>query len=152
MILAKTQSGLYVPAYDDDYGESRRLSTGDLVLVTLKNQRAVKFHRKFFAMLDIGFDAWSDMDRGDVIYRGKPVKPEKERFRKDVTILAGFCRPVWNIRNEMRMEAESISFGNMSQERFEKVYNSVANVLLQKVLKNYTRDDLDRIVEQLVRF
>jgi hypothetical protein len=61
--------------------------------------------------------------------------PSFERFRKDVTILAGHHHPVVNLKGELRMEADSIAFGNMSEEEFEKLYNATLAVLVHKVMR-----------------
>jgi hypothetical protein len=68
-------------------------------------------------------------------YKGEPVMPSFERFRKDVTILAGHHHPVVNLKGELRMEADSIAFGNMSEEEFEKLYNATLAVLVHKVMR-----------------
>jgi hypothetical protein len=40
----------------------------------------------------------------------------------------------------------------MGDEEFNDLYNKSVNVILQKVLTNYTRADLDEVVEQVLRF
>ena len=76
----------------------------------------------------------------------------KERFRKDIAILAGFFDSTVNLKGEVRLEAKSISFAQMDEIEFEALYNQTINVILQSVLTTYTRDDLDAVVEQLLRF
>lgn len=148
-LLRKVQGGALIPADDESAEALMRVKSGDLVRVKWAQPRNVKFMRKFFAMLNVGFEAWEPPAQE---YRGLPVQKNFERFRKDVVIAAGFYDPVANLKGEVRAEARSISFANMTEDEFEKVYSAVANVLLQKVLRNYTRDDLDRVVEELMRF
>lgn len=148
-LLRKVQGGALIPADDESAEALMRVKSGDLVRVKWAQPRNVKFMRKFFAMLNVGFEAWEPPAQE---YRGLPVQKNFERFRKDVVIAAGFYDPVANLKGEVRAEAKSISFANMTEDEFEKVYSTVANVLLQKVLRNYTRDDLDRVVEELMRF
>jgi hypothetical protein len=40
----------------------------------------------------------------------------------------------------------------MDEDEFTQVYSKVADVLLQKVLRNYTRGDLDRVVNEILGF
>ncbi len=148
-LLRKIQGGALIPADDESAEALTRIKAGDMVRVKWSRPRNVKFHRKFFAMLGVGFDAW---EPPELAHKGLPVQKNFERFRKDVVIAAGFYEPVANLKGEVRAEAHSISFGNMEEDEFEKVYGAVANVLLQKVLRNYTRGDLDRVVEELLRF
>ena len=100
-------------------------------------------------MLNIGFDAW---EPPELEYKGLLAQKSFERFRKDVTIAAGFYDVNVNLKGEVRAEAKSISFAKMEQHEFEEVYSKVADVLLQKVLLTYARADLDRVVMDIMRF
>ena len=126
-----------------------KIKAGELVRAKITRARNPGFHRKFFAMLDVGYDAWEPELKE---YKGQTAEKERERFRADVIILAGFYHVVTNINGDVRLEAKSISFANMAQDEFERVYSAVANVLLRKVLKNYTRADLDQVVERMLGF
>lgn len=117
------------------------------VLIERHKKRNYKFHKKLFALLDIGFDAFEPPTQE---YKGLPVQKNFKRFRKDVTIAAGFYEAVADINGNVRLEAKSISFAKMEENEFEQLYSKVADVLLQKVLKNYTRPDLDRVVNNIL--
>ena len=145
----KGAGGALIPADPGATAFIEKLKMGGGVRAKITKVRNIGFHRKFFALLNIGFEAW-ETPEGE--YGGMKVEKEFERFRKDVTILAGYFTPVYNMRGEVRLEAKSIGFGSMEQDEFEAVYSAVANVLLRKVLKNYTRDDLDRVVENILNF
>jgi hypothetical protein len=56
------------------------------------------------------------------------------------------------LNGEAKARAKSIAFGNMAEDEFERVYSAVADVILQRVLRNYTREDLDRVVDEVLRF
>jgi hypothetical protein len=146
--MVRTTTG-FVPAAPEDADALRKIKLGSTVRARFTQPRNIGFHRKFFAMLDIGFDAWEPPERE---YNGLPVQKNRERFRKDCIIAAGFFEPVANLLGEVRAEAHSISFANMDQTEFERVYSAVADVILQKVLRNYTRADLDRVVDEILRF
>lgn len=123
------------------------LNPGDLVEVDMVIPRNQRFHRKFFALLEIGFDAWEPTLEHD----GNPVEKNFEQFREDVTILAGHYVQTWTLDGEMRLRAKSISFASMDDEEFERVYSSVADVLLSRVLSRYEgRSELDRVVDQIL--
>jgi hypothetical protein len=96
-----------------------------------KQPRNAKFHRKFFAMLGFAYEYWEPE-----INSINGMTPEKnfDRFRKDALIIAGFRRLVVNIKGEARYEAESISFADMDELRFNDVYKSVFNVCWKMVL------------------
>lgn len=141
----------YLFATDADREAAKRHRVGQEVTLEAKTTRNGKFHRKYFALLNLGFEYWQTDDRE---HKGRAVAKNFERFRKDVAILAGHYDPVWNLAGEMRLEARSISFANMSDEEFEKLYEATIQILIDKVLaaKGFTRAEVDRAVESLIRF
>ena len=148
ILLQRVPSG-FVPADDDAEEKCKRFKIGSLVNLDVHEVRNYNFHKKFFALLKVGFDHW-EPPVGE--HHGMPVQKNFERFRKDVVIAAGFYDLVSNIRGDVRAEAKSIAFGSMSEDEFGKLYNAVVDVLLQRVLKNYKRDDLDHVVKQIMDF
>lgn len=148
MLLLRTPIG-FIPASEGEADKCKRVKMGATIRADVVQPRNAKFHRKFFAMLDVGFDAW---EPPEAEFRGLPVQKNRDRFRKDCIVAAGFFEPVANLQGEVRAQAHSISFANMDDDEFEKVYSAVADVLLQRVLKNYTRADLDEVVERMLGF
>jgi len=129
-----------------------RLDAGEIAQAEMVIPRNGKFHRKFFALLNVGFDAW-EPPRKRRTYKGMPVQKNFDQFREDVTIAAGFYEQTFDLRGRMRVKAKSIGFARMDDAEFEKVYSAVANVLLAGVLIRYAgRDELDRVVEQILGF
>lgn len=149
VLLTKTPQGYMIPLSESEADKCKRFKVGSTVRAEVSAMRNWKFHKKFFAMLDVGFDAF---DPPESEHRGLPVQKNRERFRKDCIIAAGFYDAVANLNGEVRAEAHSISFASMDDAEFERVYSAVADVLLQKVLRNYTRADLDEIVERVMGF
>lgn len=148
-IILQKQGDVFIPLPNANNPDVMSgLKGGDVIKAKFTKPRNVNYHRKYFAMLNIGFEAFEPT----VTHKGEPVQKNFERFRKDVIIAAGHYEAVANIKGEVRAEAKSISFGSMGEEEFKALYNASCNVLLQRVLKNYTRDDLDKVVETLVRF
>ena len=149
ILMIKQPGGVFVPASETEADKTTRFKNGSFCEFEVKQKRNGPFHRKFFAMLNVGFDAF---EPGIKEHKGMPVQKNFDRFRKDVIAAAGFYDVVVNINGDVRAEAHSISFSKASEEEFEKIYSAVCNVLLLKVLRNYTRDDLDSVVEQIIRF
>lgn len=147
--LRKLPGGIMRPDDEPSIEALKTIAVGAVISVEWKQPRNYKFHKKFFAMLKVGFDAW---EPAELDYKGHPVQKNFDRFREDVIIAAGFGEIVYNLRGEARARAKSISFGAMSQEEFDRLYNAVAEVLLQRVLKTYTKDDLESVVAELTGF
>ena len=149
IVLMKV-SNILVPHDEAAAAFIQKMKAGELTHADFKRVRNYKFHKKYFVLLDFAFEQWEP--RGGLTYKGMPVAKNKERFRKDLIILAGFYESTVNIRSEVRLEAKSISFAQMDEIEFEALYNETINVILQRVLTKYTRDDLDAVVERLLRF
>ena len=130
--LRKTLGG-FLPDTEEDQEKCKRFKMGDVCKAEVVNPRNYKFLRKWFALLKVGYDLWEETCPRHK-HKGVDVLPDFERFRRDVTILSGFAKTVVNIRGELRLEAESVAFANMSEERFEELYSATINVLLHKVL------------------
>jgi hypothetical protein len=153
MQLVKNGAGLF-PAYKADAERIEKIKLGSLLLADVKQPRNPMFHRKFFALLNLAYEYWNP---GPVTYRGKQIEVPRdfERFRKDVLIMAGFRRPVVNIKGELRLEPDSISFASMDEERFQECYGAVFNVLWDMILSRVdgmTQEEVDRLVDQMLSY
>lgn len=133
-----------------------KLEVGECIRVGYVFPRNAKFHRKFFAMLNVGFDAWDPMkERQRNTYKGVTIAKDFDQFREDVTILAGFKEAYFDLKtNRMRVKAQSIAWAKMDDLKFERLYSAVANVLIELFLgaQGYDRSELDRVVERIMEF
>lgn len=153
VVCIKSPTGGLIPFADEDREKLAKIKTGSPVKVEVTQMRNPLFHKKFFSLVKFLFDIWSEgVPRKR--YKGEEVQPSIERFRKDLTILAGYYTAHYNIRGEVRLEAESISFAKMSQEDFEALYSKVIDVALQKVLNrpDLTSDRVRYLVDQLLQY
>ncbi|ADE12163.1 DUF1367 family protein [Sideroxydans lithotrophicus] len=130
----------------------KALDAGEISFLEFIIPRNGKFHRKFFAMLDVGFDAW-EPNRVRKSYKGRAMEKNREQFREDIIILAGFYEQTFDLKGRMRIRAKSIAFANMDDTEFEQLYSAVATVLLREVLKTYKdRAELDAVVDRMMGF
>lgn len=153
-LCLKTPSGSLAPADEAAREFIAKLKVGQAVKTEFKQLRNPKFHRKMFALFKLAFDSWEPEGEANE-YKGQPIAKDFDRFRKDMTILAGYYTPVYNVRGEVRLEAESLSFGSMSEERFGELFKAILNVLWERVLKRYSYQDeaaVERVIEELLRF
>lgn len=132
-----------------------KMAVGDMLQGKFTKMRNPQFHRKFFALLNHAFQHWEPRAyREDVAVGGDVTAPLKEfeQFREDITIMAGYYTSSFRVDGTAKLRAKSISFGKMDEAEFEKLYSSVINVILEHVLTNYDKDDIDRVVEHTMRF
>ena len=148
-IFIKTPSGLYPSTETDkELLKEFKLGQGVRIKLTKVRDRELWQHRKYFALLNFAYDCWEP----EAEYKGLPVEKEFTRFRHDIAIAAGFSKMVINIKGEVRAEADSISFHNMDQATFEKLYEATVDVVLKYILKNYQREDVDYVINELMEY
>ena len=117
-----------------------------------KRVRNPKFHRKYFALLNIGYDNWNppsiEVDNERVI----PLK-NFDRFRHDVAILAGYYHSTIRLDGTIRIEAKSISFASMGDDEFADLYSKTIDVFIKHIYgSKQTKEDIDHMVEEYLRF
>ena len=137
-IAVKKLKALY-PA--DDAGEAilRTLAQGELVEITLRRPRNLRFHKKFFAMLSIilqNQDHYKSVD--DLL---------------DVAKLAvGHCRTIRTKQGDVKIPM-SISFAALDDAGFQAFYDRVVVWVCGEVIPGLKRGDLDEAVEaELLQF
>lgn len=138
-----------------------KLKQGTVVQLTARVPRNPRFHRQYFKLLDLAYDYWSEAistpGKAVMTYKGEPVLPDRERFRSDVIILAGFYRSVVNLKGEIRLEPESLKWSSMTEERFADLYSATINVLLRRVFNGrvcqwWSEDQLRSVAERILEF
>lgn len=153
ILMIKTAAGGLAPANDDEAEKLRRMKTGATVKVAVSEMRNGRFFRKWWVLAKFAFDTWSET-APRAMYKGDPVEHSFDRFRKDLIVLTGHHRCVFNALGEMRLEPESISWAKMDEDSFEKLYSSTINVILGKILNRpeLTEERLRSLVDQLMSF
>lgn len=153
LIMIRQPGGALVPATDEDAEALRKIKAGAAVRVEVKQIRNYKFLQKFFCLAKYAFDIWSETIP-PMEYKGQPVKPDFDRFRRDLIILTGRFDATYNARGEVRLEAKSISFASMSEDDFERLYSETINVILAKILggTRMTEDQLRNHVDNVLAY
>ena len=105
------------------------MEAGEISLVEFVFPRNPQFHRKFMALVKIGFNAW-EPNRKRKSYKGRAMEKNFEQFRKDIIILAGYSTQTFDLRGRMLLDAQSIKFSSMDDIQFESLYQAVVTVLL----------------------
>jgi hypothetical protein len=149
VILTKTLGGL-MPNNPDSQAWYDKIKVGDSIHADFKKHRNPAFHRKYFALLNIGFD---NFQPGTI--NSKYGTPEKnfDRFRKDIAILCGHFDLVIRLDGTSRPEAKSISFAKMTEKEFESLYSKTIDVLIKNVYgSDMTPDKLNEIVNHYLQF
>jgi len=155
LLFQKGATG-FLPACEEAAEWLKKKKLGSTILVEPREMRNGAFFRKWWALVKLGYDYWSESAK-TIEFKGQPVLPDFDRFRKDVTISAGFYYPVVNLKGEVRIEPESLKWASMTEERFEKLYSATIQVLLQRVFngtvcKRWSEEDIRSVADQILSF
>ena len=109
----------------------------------------VRHHRKLMALLRFAFDQW---EGPQAIHEGERIEKNFTRFRNDLTILAGHYERECDAAGNWRLVARSLNFETLDdQEEFAELYDAFVTVIMRRVLTTYRREDLDEVVEKILR-
>lgn len=128
--LIKTLSG-FKTCYDSDYEKAKKIHLNEPFVITYTKKRNIKFHRKFFALINL---VYSNQERYNNI----------DHLRKDLTIASGFYETRYGLHGEEITEAKSISFANMTEDEFSDLYSA----FIDTIVKYFKFDKYD-IEEQI---
>lgn len=143
--------GYLLPCRESDKASLSRHKVGEVMRVKISKMRNGRFFRKWWVLVDFAYAHWEPGEILDLKYEGLRPEKNKERFRKDLTILAGHYRASYRVDGSVRVEAESIAWANMTEDEFEKFYSATIDAVLKHILtRGYTRSDLDDVVERLL--
>ena len=128
VVLTKTLNGL-IPADQSTAEWFGKLKVGEAVHGDFKKYRNIGHHRKLFALLNF------------------------DRFRSDLTILAGYYHTTVRLDGSVRVEPKSIAFASMGQDEFEVYYSKIIDVLIKYVYGSHmTREQMDELVQKYLDF
>jgi hypothetical protein len=106
------------PIYDTDLELFKKIPFDVPMEFEVKIGRNVKFHKKYFAMLNLAFENQEEFKSFEV-------------FRQAVQIGAGYFDRAQRMHGEEVILAKSISFSKMDNEEFEKLYTSVLDTIIE---------------------
>lgn len=116
--LVKNLANTFSIAHNSDYEKAKKLKVGEQYKCKVTQPRNIKFHRKFFALMNL-------------IYQNQDTYNNIDRLRKDLTIEAGFFENYTDFNGHYRSEAKSISFGKMKQDEFDTFYNRFLDTVVE---------------------
>ena len=138
----KNPGGSLIPADDMEAERMKRFKNGCIYPVELKHQRNPDFHGKVFKFFRFCFEYWESPNVD------KTSEAQFEEFRKQLTVLAGYHETTYTLNGDVRCVAQSLSFGAMDQETFERFYQAAIQVVMRRIFRSADRS----VYEQLVSF
>ena len=132
-----------VPLDDMDWEVKKQLRLGTDVRVHVTMPRNIKFHRKFFALLNITIDNLPEATQQQLRIT------TTNRLLDVLKIRMGFYDIV-QIDGRNVLELHSISFAKMDEYAFGKFYDQAVTEILSFFLKGTDRNELLQEVEQFI--
>ena len=134
--LLNTPHGL-VPLTDEDYDEKRKLQIGTIYSAEIRIPRNYKFHKKFFALLNA---AWAYLPE-----RTQNGFRSIDGFRQYLTVAAGYYTTYYSPKQKEFVEIpKSISFGSMSEDEFQELYEGIYRVIFRIIGKYVSEEEFNR--------
>ena len=140
--MIKLPGGSFHPFNDMEQEKTVRFKTNELYTVEIKHTRNYQFHKKVFAFFNFCFEHWS----GDQDFRNLDMIAQFNRFRNQLTVLAGYRTELYNINGDLRVEAQSISYSGMDQENFEQFYHALVNAALKHIFCTTDQNTHDQLL------
>lgn len=137
LFVKKTISGL-IPCSRSDFEllQESKLKIGEIYEVDVKRPRNIKFHRKFFALVNIYFENQS---------RFQDIK----NARAFLTVKAGHCTVLETELGIVKIP-DSISFAKMDEIEFSSFYNRFLDAVVEELGGN--EDDKQAIIEEISHY
>lgn len=134
LYLVKQLNGSLLPAYDSDYDKAKKIKQGDTVKCEVTKPRNIKFHKKFFALMNL-------------VYQNQERYEHIDDLREQLTIAAGYYTATYTLEGVEQQKAKSISFAAMDELEFGELYSALLDVIVK-----YFHFDRIEIEQNLAEF
>jgi len=116
--IAKQLDNSFKIVYDSDFESLRKMPVGREYEVEIKNRRNYKFHKKFFALINL-------------VYQNQEHYNNLNHLRSDLIKASGFYEERTSFDGELITEAKSIKFSKMDEIEFNDLYNRVIDTVVK---------------------
>jgi hypothetical protein len=118
LLLVKQFDNSFKVAYESDFEKLKKIKAGEFIECEIKKKRNIKFHRKFFALINL-------------VYQNQETYNNIDHLRNDLTIASGYYTQRTNLQGEVITEPKSISFASMDEHSFSEYYNKVLDAIVK---------------------
>lgn len=124
-------------ATDEDWSKKQTLKRGSVVSCTITEFRNYRFHRLYFAMINL---SWEYLDESQRAF----FKDNVDAFRKTVEVAAGHYEPVYSVARKTWLEVpKSIAFDKLDEASFHDLYERVKTVIFQTFIPNINKEQYE---------
>jgi hypothetical protein len=115
--LVKQMNNTFKIAYNSDYEEAKKLKTGEEYQCTIVRPRNYKFHKLFFALLQM-------------VYENQEVYNNIDFMREELTKASGYYVSFFNHKGIECFRAKSISFSSMDNDEFKVFFDKFLDTVI----------------------
>lgn len=121
----------------EDFKKMLKLKAGDQLSIKTWKQRNILFHRKYFALLNTAIYFLPEEEKYD---RFKNI----DYLRKELQIMIGNVDLHVTMDGDQVLLPRSISFENMDEEEFERIYSLSVDAVLKYFLHYLTMPQFEK--------
>lgn len=132
--LIKQLNNTFKIAYNSDYENAKKIPLNEPIEFEFKKVRNYKFHKKFFALINLVFD-------------NQEIYNNIEHLRKELIIASGHYDLIFDLETgQQKKEAQSIKFSSMDEIEFNKLYSDVLKIIVDKF--KFDRFEIEENIQQ----
>lgn len=152
--IVKNERGIgLVPDTMLDREQLEMVHTSGAVKVEVTVPRNPKFHRKGFALISTVFEFMDDKVKEHLgIYTSEMLRKRLLLDLGRFTIMVMGPGNAAIEEGSIVYEADSMSFAKMDDTEFEKLYNQIIMVSIEKYVSGQTPESINRRVDEIIRF
>jgi len=137
--LIKIQNNYLAPSLPTDEEKLSKWKVGEILRAKVIKPRNAKFHRKFFALLNIAFE-------------NQDKYTNFEDFRIEVELKSGNYREHVTTKGKIIYIPKSISFASMDEIEFSQLYDKAIDVIINNFCQGSTYEEMDNKVLEIINF
>lgn len=138
--------GVLKPYDPDDSEKLHSMREGEVYRVKVSMPRNIKFHKKFFTLINLVFDNLPE-EMETKTPDGKPIQIRtREELLWQIKMQVGHYEQKVTLGGRVTYEAKSISFAAMDEAEFSEFYDRAVDVILKYFLIGSTKDELTEII------
>ena len=138
-IYLKKQNNVLVPSLPQDSEIFDKWNNGDILECEVRKPRNIKFHRKFFALLNM-------------VYENQEKYSNFNDFRTEIILRCGFYKSHVNVNGEIMYFPKSIAFSNMDEIEFTHLYDKAIDVVLKYFMPKASKEEIEKMVLIVLNF
>ena len=148
----KSKNGGWYPANEETIRFCKKKKFGSVIGGNLTHSRNYKFLQKIMTLFKLMYENLPDPE--PVEFNGKIVHPEKtfDGVRKYLTVKAGYYDVIGYPNGTVRIEAQSLAYDKMSEEKFEEVFSAVIDASLNALPDTWSDQDKDQLARRIISY